>query len=249
MTLFNSKYITGIIVVSLGVLILLNNLGYTDINIGQIIRTYWPLILLLWSFSLIRDFVAGLNRDGDETINVSPSWGQLISALVILTIGIIYLGRNLDLFEVDLSLFWKLFWPVIIIFFGISLMKGKAFSEGGKGHWALMGGIEVGKTPFNLKSGNYNALMGGIDIDLTKASIPEGKTVLDLTAIMGGIDIILPDDVNIVCEGTAILGGIDFLKESTGGIISSKKFERILNDDNRVIYFQTRALMGGISIK
>jgi len=247
MKIFNTKFIAGIIIVLLGVLTLLNNFGYTDISLGSIIRTYWPVILLIWAASLFKDLFAGFNQGRNE--NVSTSWGQLISSLVIFVIGIIFLGRNLELFEADLSLFWRMFWPVIIILFGISFMRGKTNSESGKGHWAFMGGIEVGKTPFDLKSGNYYALMGGIDIDLTKANMPKGKTMLDLTAVMGGIDIIVPKDINIVCEGTALLGGIEFLKESTGGIISTKKMENIVNDDNRVIHFQTRALMGGVSIK
>ncbi|HHV62612.1 MAG TPA: cell wall-active antibiotics response protein [Firmicutes bacterium] len=31
--------------------------------------------------------------------------------------------------------------------------------------------------------------MGGLDLDLTMADIPEKETVLDLTAIMGGVEV------------------------------------------------------------
>ena len=44
-------------------------------------------------------------------------------------------------------------------------------------------------------------------MDLTAAEIPDGETLLDLTAIMGGIDVKIPPDLAVVYEGTAILGG------------------------------------------
>lgn len=36
----------GVFFIVLGVLFLLNNLGLLDISIGEIIRVYWPLILI-----------------------------------------------------------------------------------------------------------------------------------------------------------------------------------------------------------
>ena len=86
--------------------------------------------------------------------------------------------------------------------------------------------------------------------DLTKAVIPEGETVLDLTAIMGGIKVIVPPDLAVYCEGTAILGGIDFLGEGSGGIIASKTMSSGIKEDTKTrvkIYFS--AIMGGVEVK
>lgn len=246
--MLKGRFILGGLIILLGILALLNNLGITDLSVGYIIRTYWPLLLIFWSFNLFEDFFKE-RRERDKEISSSSSWGQLISGAVVLVIGIIYLGRNLDFFVVDLSLFWKIFWPVIIILFGINLLKGRPSPQGGKGQWAFMGGIDLGKTPFDLKSGSYLAFLGGVDIDLSNANIPPGETLLDLTAVMGGIDVKVPKDLNIICEGTALLGGIEFLKESTGGIVASKRVEYKANDDDRVVRFQARTLMGGIDIK
>jgi len=242
------RFVIGTIVVILGIIALLNNLGITQVNVNYIVRTYWPLLLIFWSFSLFEDFYKE-RRGKDKEIRTFLPWGQLISGAVVLVIGIIYLGRNLELFQVDLSLFWKIFWPAIIILFGISLLRGRPSPQGEKVQWAFMGGIDLGKTPFELKSGSYLAFLGGVDIDLSNANIPPGETLLDLTAVMGGIDVKVPEDLNIICEGTALLGGIEFLKESTGGIIASKRVEYTPNEEDRVVRFQARTLMGGIEIK
>ncbi len=246
MRFLNTRFVIGIFVVLVGVSTLLNALAITNINIGIIIKTYWPVILIFWGLNSLIDYFRG---SGEEDTRVLRSLGQLVSGLIILALGVLFLGGNLGLIEVDLSLFWRLFWPVIIIIFGISLIRGKVPKEGGKNHWAFMGGIDVGKSPFKLQSGTYFAVMGGVDLDLNKAEIPEGETVLDLTAVMGGIDIKVPEDLSIICEGTALLGGIDFLKESTGGIISSKRIEYLPGDNQRQVRFVARTLMGGVSIK
>ncbi|MBI4810564.1 MAG: cell wall-active antibiotics response protein [Ignavibacteriales bacterium] len=41
----------GIVFITFGVLFLLDNLGYADIS--EIIHDYWPLILIIWGFSIL----------------------------------------------------------------------------------------------------------------------------------------------------------------------------------------------------
>ncbi|UNC91934.1 LiaF domain-containing protein [Candidatus Contubernalis alkaliaceticus] len=246
MRFLNTRFTIGILIVFIGVSAMLNALEIATINIGGLIKTYWPVILILWGLNSLMDYFRG---SGEEETRVLRSLGELVSGLIVLALGVLFLGGNLDLIGVDFRLFWKLFWPVIIIIFGISMIRGRVPKEGGKNHWAFMGGIEMGKSSFKLQSGTYFAVMGGIDLDLNKAEIPEGETVLDLTAIMGGIDIIVPRDLPIICEGTTLLGGIDFLKESTGGIISTKKMEYRPGNNQPRIRFVVRTLMGGVSIK
>ena len=94
------------------------------------------------------------------------------------------------------------------------------------------------------------AFMGGINLDLTVAEIPETDTVLNLTAIMGGIEVKVPDDVNVECEGTAILGGVTFLGESAGGVISSRRFgTREVDMSKKKVIIHSRTIMGSVEVK
>ncbi|KAB3533819.1 cell wall-active antibiotics response protein [Alkaliphilus pronyensis] len=230
--MFKSRWVFGVFIIFLGVVFLLNNLNVTDFDLSSIISTYWPIILVLLGL----DFLS--NRD---------SKGEFLSGAIIIFLGIVFLGRNTNLFYIDLSFFWRLFWPTIIILAGVSLLLGKR--NIGKNNFALMGSIEKNKEPWQLESGSYTALMGGIELDLTVADIPDGETVLDFTAIMGGIEVFVPKDVTVYCQGTVVLGGIELLDRSTGGILSSAKSEQIITSSTKQIKIYCRTIMGGIDLK
>ncbi|MCP2336401.1 DUF1707 SHOCT-like domain-containing protein [Actinomadura rupiterrae] len=53
------------------------------------------------------------------------------------------------------------------------------------------------------------AFWGGGDIDLREARFTSRTTRINAVAIMGGIDIIVPDDVNVRVTGIGIMGGFD----------------------------------------
>ncbi len=248
MAIFRGRVLLSLILVFIGVVMLLNNLN-VDINIelGDLFRTYWPVLPLLGGISVLVDSGGKVREDGTK---VAFSKGGVISGIIIIIISGAYLARNLGFIDVDFSLLWRLFWPGIFILAGLSLLKGKKLPSGSKTNWAVMGGVDKGKTPWDLKSDSYVAFMGGIELDLSKANIPEGETLLDCTAFMGGIEIRVPEGIALICEGNAILGGIEFFNEETGGVIASKKVEIGLNENStHIIRIQARAIMGGIEVK
>lgn len=108
------------------------------------------------------------------------------------------------MYELDLSVFWKVFWPAVLILTGWGLLR-KTTSSGGF-HWAVMSGIELKNEGWKVADGNFVAFMGGVELDLTVADFPEREVVLGLVAVMGGIDVRVPDDLAVECAGTAVLG-------------------------------------------
>jgi lia operon protein LiaF len=110
--------------------------------------------------------------------------------------------------------------------------------------------VDRGRLAWDLKDESYVAFMGGVKLDLTRARIPEGRTVLDCTAFMGGIDIFVPDGIGLIMDGNTVLGGLDFLKEEAGGIIANKRVEAGLQENpDRVVVIRATAVMGGITVK
>lgn len=231
--MFKSNWWIGGVLIVLGVMVLLNNLGVTEINIGEIVRTYWPLLLILWGANILA--------------TKSKTSGNLISGGALLVIGIVLLGRNMGFLDFDMADFWKIFWPVIIILAGISLLKGPL--SRGKNNIAFLGGLDRTKGSWKLESSNYWAFMGGIDLDLRRAEIEEKEYLLSCTAIMGGIDIIVPPNLTVICDGTAILGGVEFLGEGSGGIIGSSSFKQDSKEaSGALVKIYGRAFMGGIEV-
>jgi hypothetical protein len=180
---------------------------------------------------------------------VLPRLPGLITGLLLVAVGVIYIGRNLNLFEVDMIRFWNIFWPVVLILVAISLIRGSAVA--GRGHTAFMGGIEQGgKSPWKLESGSYFAFMGGIDLDLTTAEIPLGETLLDISVVMGGVDIKIPRDLAVVYEGTVVMGGVSLAGQEDGGIFTGRRMEHNVKEHNeRLLRVTGRVIMGGVDIK
>lgn len=249
MRFISGRLLIGLAVLTVGVLLLLNNLGLgIEIEVGQVIKL-WPVILLILGINWL---ILSFGSTGSETgRRVYFSWGQFITAFIVIAVGAVFLGRNLDLFEVDLSILFNLLWPVILILVGFNLLRGRSQSAGEGGRFVLMGGTKVGGgQPWKLESGSYFALMGSIEIDLTTAEIKTGETLLDLTAIMGGIEVKIPQDLAVIYDGSAILGGVTFKDQEDGGIIGGRRVEQnITGEADKIVRIQARAIMGGVEIK
>ena len=222
----------GLLIIIVGIVILLNNFEITQIDIAWYIVVYWPVLLIIWGVNMLRG-----RRNG----------GGLISSGIIIALGLLFLTRNLNLIDFNISLIWRAFWPIVLILLGISFVRGPRSQ--GKNNWALMGGLDRTKNAWTLENGNYIAFMGGISLDLRKAEIIEGEYFLSCTALMGGIEITVPTNLFVICEGTAILGGVNFLGKDNGGIFVTVAESQGPKDATKVIRIYGRAMMGGIDVK
>ncbi|RED63894.1 cell wall-active antibiotics response protein LiaF [Cohnella lupini] len=100
------RLLWGLVIVAVGTVFLLNQTGVTDLDIGDIISTFWPVILIL----------VGL-----QGLLLQQSGGFWWNGITLLA-GFYFLGRNLDWFDQDLSDVIRLIGPIAIIIFGISLI-------------------------------------------------------------------------------------------------------------------------------
>jgi hypothetical protein len=51
------------------------------------------------------------------------------------------------------------------------------------------------------------AFMAGVEIDLRQGRFAPGITEIEITAIMGGVEVLVPPDVTVECTGLAFAGG------------------------------------------
>ena len=78
---------------------------------------------------------------------------------------------------------------------------GSAFS------FAVMGG-STSKGSWHIARHHTSlAMMGGNYLDLREATLSSHETVITAVALMGGIDIVVPEDVRVINEGFGIMGG------------------------------------------
>lgn len=182
--------------------------------------------------------------------------GSNVGGWALLIVGMMLLAGTAGWYRFNWARFWGVAWAVLIMALGWAILRGRPFdgseSEGGYGstRWVIMSGLELKQPGWLLESGSYVVLMGSVELDLRQAVIRDGVTYLDLSAMMGGIEIIVPDGLAVECEGSAILGGVEFFRQSAGGIVSGRTFVRTGEPGSpKILKIRCRALMGAVELK
>ena len=74
--------------------------------------------------------------------------------------------------------------------------------------FAVMSGVKRISTAHRFRGGEITAVMGGAQLDLRQATIPPGEeAALDIFAVMGGCEIIVPSSWTVVTPLVPIMGG------------------------------------------
>lgn len=106
---------------------------------------------------------------------------------------------------------------------------------------ALLGGSE--RAGHWVLAGSHFALsaMGGVTLDLREATFTEPVTTIVCIALMGGVDIIVPGDLDVEINGVGIMGG--FGRAEPGQALNPRRGPGA--PKVRVVGV---ALMGGVSV-
>ncbi|MGM0420325.1 MAG: LiaF transmembrane domain-containing protein [Bacillota bacterium] len=214
----------GIFLVLVGVFIILNNIGLIEMGLGELLATYWPLLLI---------FAGGYNL----VTNPAGRWGGVI----VLLIGAFFLINNLDYIEASEYIS---FWPVVLILIGISLLlrsrdKANAVNKDSLNIISLFAGTNNKVISKNFKGGSSISLFGGADIDFKEAKLSGGEAQLDVFVLFGGADIYVPADWQVVIKGLPIFGGWD----------NKTKHNREAVNQDQILTISCLTIFGGIDVK
>jgi hypothetical protein len=213
----------------IGAFWLSNLLGLTAIDLGALLITYWPILLIGQGLGEIRD---------RGRVGASP--------IILILLGLLILGGNLGWHAWNLLQVWRVLFPLLLMFIGWQVLRTASHPEGA--HWVVMSGLERRHPGWELRNGSYVVLLGGVDLDLTVAKLPqEGE--LQLLVVLGGIDLRLPADLRLEGEGSILFGGIDSATEADGGIYVQKSFVMGPEEGEKRLKLKYRVVLGGIDIK
>lgn len=222
-----TKILWGFVLIFIGIILALNTLEITNINL--FFDGWWTLFIIIPS-------LIGLFNDKDKTGNII---GIIIGVLLLLACQKL----------IDFELILKLMLPIILIMIGISFIfkdilnssvkkqiKKLNNNQNEQHHCATFGGVDANYSNEEFKGCDLTAVFGGIKCDLTDAIIKE-DVVINVTTIFGGIDIKVPENINVKVSSTPIFGGVD-------NKIKNKK-----EDNTKTIYINATCIFGGVDIK
>lgn len=209
----------GSILIVIGLIIGLNSFGIT--NIDLFFDGWWTLFIIVPCF-------IGLFNESEKTGNII---GLCIGVFLLLSAqGIL-----------DFDVIFKLIFPLILVIIGLSIIfknsrkKDKIPDvENDTEYSATFSGQNLNFENEEFKGADIDAIFGGIKCELQKAKIKD-KSVINATAIFGGINFSVPEDIKLVVKHTSIFGGV-----------SNKHINN--ETSKKTLYINAVCLFGGIDI-
>lgn len=230
----SGKYFFGIILILIGAGFLFDQ--FAIISFGEIFSLYWPSILI----------VVGILNFFDRK---SSKFGNVV---IIIFASLLQLDK-LNIIHVNV---YKLFWPVILILIGLKIIFSRNkpeikfttnvnLSKTNKNmtledridSFIMMSGIATNNQSQEFKGGKATAIMGGIELDLRGAKLHNNEASIEINAIMGGVELYVPDTWRVEITGTPLLGGWS----------NKRKYEPDMGGP--VLKIKCFVLMGGVEIK
>lgn len=217
---------TGLAILIVGILFLLNSLDV--IQFGDLISDWWPLILIVIGLINLKD---GLKTQG----------------VILAGLGSIFLLANLEV--IHWGSVWD-FWPLILIWMGISILRKtprrlnqqaqpfKVSSSGYINAQAIFGGNQQRMNSANLKGGTVTAFCGGVELRFTDDKPEQASSQFSMTALFGGIEVVIPKTWDVNITGSPIMGGIE-----------DKTAHPPVNEIEHTINISCTAAFGGIEVK
>ena len=221
--------LAGGALVILGTAFLLAQLGVLG---GHDAWDFWPLILVL----------AGLLKLFGREEPPGRLWG-----LFLIGAGVLFQLQRLDM----LQLRWKLVWPVLLICVGIFVIGSSVFRvqrrrrTGGSPNsldvFVVLGGKEDQVDSKEFEGGEIFCLMGGYELDLRDAHMKGAEAVLHVRAIMGGIELRIPDNWSLTVRGTPVMGAFEDKTRSRGSGAGEAEGPRLILEGS--------VIMGAVEIR
>ncbi|MGD8537006.1 MAG: DUF5668 domain-containing protein [Candidatus Aminicenantes bacterium] len=224
---YQGRIFAGLLIILIGVLFLLGNLDKLDF--WDVFFTYWPVILIfigLWHL----------------VVHESRNWGF---GLILIAVGGFFLLNNLDVIT---GRVWLYFWPLLIIAAGLWIIFRPRFRPSGEKApeikekdldiFTVLSGSKRRVESKEFKGGKASVLLGSVDLDFSQASLAGNKATLELTAMLGGIEIWVPREWEVVVDSSALLGSVEDKRKSAPA-----------KESRPTLFVKATAILGGIEIK
>ena len=202
------RLLLGLGLALFGVILLLGRLDMVDAN--YVLR-FWPLILV----------AIGLQQFFNPRVGGPAGRLVPVNGIIWMALGGLLLLNSFGILRVSI---WDLFWPAVLIALGVRLMTRPGLRGLGKGPrstaeftssdigplFAVLSGVKRVSPPQTFHGAEVTTFMGGAMLDLRQAILsPGAEAVLDVFAVMGGCELLVPSHWVVSAPIVAVMGGVD----------------------------------------
>ena len=169
--------------------------------------------------------------------------GSLFVGLLLICFGAIFLLDNLS--YVDSEYIFENFWPLILVFVGLSMLlrRPRRFGKeefGGSttgekrifesssdfiSRSALFGEVDAKVYSKNFTGGNCSVVFGQIEIDLSEAQLAPGTSSLRLNSVFGSVRVTVPRGMEFSMNASLVAGELRINDNKRGGLFESSHYK------------------------
>jgi predicted membrane protein len=244
---FDNRAILGLVVLFIGVLLLIDNLGWLTFNIMDVIFSLPFLAIIIGIMTITRG-------------------RSLVFGYLLIIAGIVFL--LLQIFNIQYN-HERAFWSIVLISIGLTILlhnkRRSNHSWKHHHHWHndkksehyeywfkksestsdmideinIFGGCERKITSHNFLGGTITSIFGGGTYDMRDCELADGKIKIDIVYIFGGSKMIIPAHWKVHIEVISIFGGF-----------SDKRSNLVNNESgNNEIFLTGVTIFGGGEIR
>ena len=199
--------VLGILFVIVGAVIIGNRMDFISNNLFHIIISWQALLIGLGLMKLTSKrnifggvilIIIGAIFILPKVIAIPVAYGALAFPLVLIAVGLLVIFR---------SIIFPRYSPHHDYHRSFA-DREMNFSDDYVNEKCVFGGLNLNVTSKQFKGGKIEAVFGGGKVNLLNAELStEGKNILEVDLVFGGIELIVPRDWNIVIKTNSILGG------------------------------------------
>jgi predicted membrane protein len=221
--------IPGLVLVAWGGLLLLREMGILNPELRAM--DFWPLVIIGLGISI----AVGKRRLGSALVG-----------LVVALFGAGMLAQRLG-YEVGVAHLW----PILLIAAGMGIMwngltrrhvprlANEQVSADELQRSVTMGGLALVVDSQQFRGGSLSVTMGEIRADLRRAAMAGEEAALDLSLTMGGIELYVPSNWQVVSDVSPFMGAVEDKTEPRPDAVGVQ----------RKLVLRGKITMGAVTIK
>ncbi len=197
----------------------------------------------------------------------------LVVGIILITLGFLFIFEGLFDFDV-VDIIFDL-WPLILVFVGWQIIKGKrkvhsddccdtpaenaetagtfdstgAYTVDNLKHSSFIGDTSLRISSKNFLGGSVSSFIGDTHLNLSEIEMSGSEKTLNVSSVIGDVYITLPKDFTYRIRGSSIIGDIYILGQKTGGLFRHLAFRsQNHSSSEKQLHINVSSVIGEINI-